>query len=203
MTLQERAQHEYEVLMDEDYGKNKKPKIPNCEGFDFMTSPDDTKPVPIHEIEIRREDIRRHGHADRDTSKQEFAASLGIDVSDTRDPDSGHSVLEVTEALRSYFGDPEDEAFRSFRRNLVRVSNDILFLKENSFVGADIQVLQEQLRSYDEFKKKQGAVCGQDGVDDNRGAPKTAVDERALETQYSRAHLETLRQYREKHTRAE
>lgn len=128
---------------------NNRLKLQRREVFDFLTAEDELEPQPIHVVEHVRETQRRHGVVDKDTSHAEFAAKLGIQLEDTRDPDSGQSVLDVSESLRAYYGDPEEEAYRVFRSYLVQLSEDDDWLKSSQFVGDSVAkefARREQLR---------------------------------------------------------
>lgn len=146
MSLMQQAADEYAMLsagLKQTYGGRSGvvkgvQALPDDE-FDFLTSVE-MPTVPIHVVEVDREESRRRGVVDRETSKQEFVAQLGIAFENTCDPDSGRSVLEVSEAVRAYYGDPMDEAYRVYRFNLMRVTGDNSeFLKVNSFLAPNVQ----------------------------------------------------------------
>lgn len=193
MSLIERAEREYQLLMHEGYGKSRTPKVPGTAGFDFMTTVEDTPPVPIHRVEIAREDTRRHFRVDRDTSKQDFAASLGIELDDTRDPVTGRSVLELSEALRSYLGDPEEAAYRTFKRHLLRVSTDMTFFKESQFLGDGIKRQYDQMQFAARHLAQLEAAFAA-----NTAADRANVNRLIVDSHYGHAHKEALHQFRDR-----
>ncbi|CAG9580289.1 conserved hypothetical protein [Leishmania major strain Friedlin] len=130
--LVEEAEAGYEQL-----GKERRDvavlKLPPSD-FDFLTS-QEISVIPVHVIEARREEQRRHGTVNRDTSLFDFIKAIGLEEADTEDPVNGYSVLHIKESTRAYFGEQEEEVYRVFRNNMIRCTEDSDWLKHMSFLS--------------------------------------------------------------------
>ncbi|CBZ29568.1 conserved hypothetical protein [Leishmania mexicana MHOM/GT/2001/U1103] len=130
--LEEEAEKEYEQLGRE--GRDLALlKLPPSD-FDFLTS-EEISVIPIHVIEVQREEQRRHGTVNRDTTLCDFIKAIGLEEADTEDPVNGYSVLHIKESTRAYFGGQEEEVYRAFRNNMLRYTEDADWLKHMTFLG--------------------------------------------------------------------
>ncbi|AYU81733.1 hypothetical protein, conserved [Leishmania donovani] len=130
--LVEEAEAEYEQL-----GRERRDvavlKLPHRD-FDFLTA-QEISVIPVHVIEAQREERRRHGTVNRDTSLCDFIKSIGLEEADIEDPVNGYSVLHIKESTRAYFGEQEEEVYRLFRNNMIRYTEDADWLKHMNFLG--------------------------------------------------------------------
>lgn len=120
--------------------------------YNFLTS-EEPAIVPIHIIEARRQEERRHGVVDASATLQDFLKSIGVEVADTRDLTSGYSSLQVEESTRAYYGNPEAEAYRAYRMQMLRFADDEQWLKEKTFLEGQMAYDRERLR-YIETKRQ-------------------------------------------------
>ncbi|SYZ68695.1 hypothetical_protein [Leishmania braziliensis MHOM/BR/75/M2904] len=136
------AEAEYRQLSEKPHG----PVVTELRtsDFDFLTSPEMPE-IPIHIIETGREEQRRNGTVDRDTSLSEFIKTIGVDEADTEDPVNGYSVLHVKESMRAYFG--EQVAYRLTRQNMIRYTEDTEWLKCMTFLDGQTADECERQRS--------------------------------------------------------
>lgn len=121
--------------------------------YDFLAAEEPTV-VPIHLIEARRQEERRHGVVDASATPQDFLASIGLTEEDTRDPTHGQSSLQVEESNRDYYGNPEADAYRAYRMQMLRFADDVQWLKEKTFLEGQMVYDRERLR-YLESKRDQ------------------------------------------------
>ncbi|KAG5470581.1 hypothetical protein LSCM1_01825 [Leishmania martiniquensis] len=121
--------------------------------FDFLTSPE-MSGAPIHILEARREEHYCKGMGLRD-----FMKAIGIHESDIKDPVDGHSILQVDEAMRAYFGTQEEEAYRLLRKSLIPYTEDVKWLRRTPFLGDETAAERERQRYVD--RNGQKARCAE------------------------------------------
>ncbi|EKF33265.1 hypothetical protein MOQ_002869 [Trypanosoma cruzi marinkellei] len=158
--------------------------------FDFATS-EEIAPIPVHEVELLQASYRRHGNAPHDVSLHEFVAMLGITWEDTLHPNTKSSCLEYDASIREYYGDSDDEAYRTFREKMVKFTKWDAWLKGNHFIEKNI--MEEYLR-LNQFENNAVEL-----LDSNDEASIKALEARMYSEVQSKAHMESLRKYRDDH----
>ncbi|KPA84733.1 hypothetical protein ABB37_01230 [Leptomonas pyrrhocoris] len=154
-SLVEEAEAEFQRLRQED---NVHSVIRlHTSDYDFFTE-EVQSIVPIHVIEARRQEKRRHGVVDASATPLDFLKSIGVDPSDTRDPTNGRSTLQIEPSSRAYYGDPEADAYRAYRTQMLHFAEDEQWLKEKTFAEGQTVYDRERL-SYVERGREQPA-CG-------------------------------------------
>lgn len=121
--------------------------------YDFLTA-EEPQVIPIHILEARRQKERRHGVVDASATPLDFLKSIGVDPSDMRDPINGNSNFEVDESNRDYYGSPEADAYRAYRMQMLRFTEDEQWLKERTFLEGQMVYDRERMR-YLERKRSQ------------------------------------------------
>ncbi|ORC88299.1 uncharacterized protein TM35_000171710 [Trypanosoma theileri] len=156
--------------------------------FDFLAG-EEMRPLPVHEVERRRAEERRRKSVAVDVTEQEFAASLGITIEDTRDPITGVSCLDYNNAMKEYYGDPEDDAYMEFMKSLSRVLANQTWLKGNNFLGKDIEGDYTRLKRFEDDALKLVGTSHEKHI--------TTLENHVYSGVQSNAHREFLQQYRE------
>jgi hypothetical protein len=104
---------------------------------------EEENPVLLQLIEssrdMRRRAMRAASEDDKGLRREEFVNQLGIAYSDTIDPDTGVSCLDVSDADRAYYGHRDDAAFTAYRQSLVQLLDDLRWLKRERFVANSTQ----------------------------------------------------------------
>lgn len=121
--------------------------------YDFLTAEEPTV-VPIHIIEARRQAERRRGVVEASATPQDFLQSIGLSAEDIRDPAHGMNSMQVEESNRDYYGNPEADAYRAYREQMVHFADDEQWLKEKTFLEGQMVYDRERLR-YLESKRSQ------------------------------------------------
>lgn len=119
--------------------------------YDFLTA-EEPEIVPIHVIEARRQAERRHGVVDAKATPLDFIKSIGMDAADTKDPTNGYSTLQVEETSRAYYGNPEAEAYRAYKMQMLRFTDDEQWLKQKTFLEGQMVYDRERMK-YSESKR--------------------------------------------------
>ncbi|KPI90782.1 hypothetical protein ABL78_0015 [Leptomonas seymouri] len=142
-SLIEEAEEEYERLRQDD--KTHTAIRLHTASYDFLTAESPTI-VPIHIIEARRQEERRHGVIDASATPLDFLKSIGVDPSDTRDPTNNFSILQVEESTRAYYGNLESDTYRAYRMQMFRFTDDMQWLKGQTFMKGQMVFDEGRLR---------------------------------------------------------
>ncbi|KAH9578688.1 hypothetical protein LSM04_002344 [Trypanosoma melophagium] len=171
-------------------GQTRRKNPPLDLSFDFLNA-EEMRPLPVHQVELHQAENRRWRSAAiaHDVTKQEFAAMHGITLEDTRDPHTQMSFLDYDNAMREYYGDPEDEAYLEFIRSLSRVLANHTWLKGNSFLEKGVADDYTRLKMFEDDALQLFGTVQEEHI--------MALEDHVYSEVQSSAHREFLQKYRE------